>query len=159
MSMDLFSKTLLLIASMSLAFSCFAQSQQVNELKALIEDKGCIDNNILTEICKSGRSFIESHDDYNALNGAKVCLRFAAKTYSKSQKRLTGRFLGRSGAWAEEIFVDVILNKAVVPSGIQKGSGVFVSGNLLPDGNGFYGNAIDNCFIMFNAKTVEADGF
>ena len=42
---------------------------------------------------------------------------------------------------------------------IEKNSRIFITGSLSNDGNVFYNNSVDNCFIQFDADSVEIDGF
>ncbi|MCV6574357.1 MAG: hypothetical protein OIF58_01340 [Cohaesibacter sp.] len=117
----------------------------------------CIDNDILTEICKAGIGLIETYEDYNAINGFPVCLTFTAKSKSLTNGEISGEFFGKSGSWAENIYVDINTREADIAS-IQKDDSLVVHGKL-PEGNSFYGNLTDNCFIHFEAITITKDGF
>lgn len=141
-----------------------AQNQLPNWLSEQITRSGnCIDNQTLVEICKAGPHFLEPHftdpnDAYNAMNGTAVCLTHQAVSLSRSEGTLGGSFFGRSGAWADEIFVFVDVADMKISDSIEQGDVVFTRGRL-PDGNQFYSNVSDNCFIEFIGETVEFDGF
>jgi hypothetical protein len=138
-------------------------SERFEAIRQSIVENGCLSNEILIDICAGGRAggsgAAETHEDYNLLNGLPVCIRFTAESYSKSQRQLEGRFVGRRGAWGEEIHVTVGTSGVRVPSGVTKGTLLLAKGNLFKEGNEFYGNLIDNCFIQFNGESVEIDGF
>jgi len=147
--------------------SCFALnasaqslSSGMQEVKNMILTKGYIDNEIITHICSSGYGeVVQSHHDYNALNGVPVVIKFETTSYSISKRELAGKFFGRSGYWGEEIFVTALVNNASVDKRIKKGSSIIASGSMFLNGNNFYGNLISSCFIEFDALKVEIDGF
>jgi hypothetical protein len=139
---------------------CRAESDGINLALTEIEKAGgVINNDVLTEICKYGGPISESFEDYHRLDRTAVEIVFNVEKLSKKTQTLSGSFAARSGAFAEDILVNVDFSKVKLPSGIRKDVSILAKGALPSGGNDFRGNATDLCFIEFSARSVELDGF
>jgi hypothetical protein len=139
---------------------CWSESGGITlALTEMAKAGGVINNDVLTEICKLGSPITESNEDYHRLDGAPVEIVFNVQKLSKKTRTLSGSFAARSGAFAEDIVVDVDFSNVKLPLGIEKGASIQVTGELPSNGNDFRGNSIDSCFIYFVARSVELDGF
>lgn len=114
----------------------------------------CLNNDDLTEICKGGME--SAHASSSTLRGVDVCLRGTSLSYSKGKDELVGEFQGKSGVFSEKIMLFIRTNgaKLRIP---RKGSSFIAYGRIRDPG--LYGNAIDNCFLQFDATSIEDDRY
>lgn len=142
------------------ASPCFASenAESIKNGKYLLSEAGCLNNAAFTEICKNWSGLASTNEDILAFAGDPVCVTFQIQGLSRSKKEMNGSFLGRSGVFAEDIYIIANFKDPDILPRIKKGDSVLLEG-YMPTENVFRSNVSDSCFIYVDAKKVSVDGF